>query len=128
MGRQSIRGIVMRNHAMAFALAAGTALGAATSASAQQAEDVTFAYPNVAFTFASAYVAEDVGFFTKQGLRLKGLVIQGPGSTNAVISGSADFALASAAVQTRAAARGQRIMSIANPLDRPVVQIILRKD
>jgi ABC-type nitrate/sulfonate/bicarbonate transport system substrate-binding protein len=31
-------------------------------------------------------------------------------------------------VQTRAAARGQRLLAIANPTDRPVVQIILRKD
>ncbi len=66
--------------------------------------------------------------FAKHGLKLKPLVIAGPGSTNAVISGSADFALASTAVQTRAAARGQRLLSIANPTDRPVVQIILRKD
>jgi ABC-type nitrate/sulfonate/bicarbonate transport system substrate-binding protein len=100
-----------------------------SSAQAQQnLEDTTLAYPNVAFTFAAAYVAEDMGFFTKQGLRLKPLSIAGPGSTNAVISGSADFALASATVQTRAAARGQRLLSIANPTDRPVVQIILRKD
>ena len=61
-------------------------------------------------------------------MRLKSLVIAGPGATNAVISGSADFALASTVVQTRAAARGQRLLSIANPIDRPVVQIILRKD
>ena len=101
----------------------------ASVAQAQQAlEDTTLAYPNVAFTFSAAYVAEDMGFFTKQGLRLKPLSIAGPGSTNAVISGSADFALASATVQTRAAAHGQRLLSIANPTDRPVVQIILRKD
>jgi NitT/TauT family transport system substrate-binding protein len=122
----------MRNHAIALALAAAVGLGAValgtTGVPAQDAEDVTFAYPNVAFTFVSAYVAEDVGLFVKHGLRLKSLVIAGPGSTNAVISGSADFALASAAVQTRAAARGQRLLSIANPLDRPVVQIILRND
>jgi ABC-type nitrate/sulfonate/bicarbonate transport system substrate-binding protein len=31
-------------------------------------------------------------------------------------------------VQTRAAAKGQRLLSIANPLERPVVQIILRKE
>jgi NitT/TauT family transport system substrate-binding protein len=123
----SIPGVVMRNYAIALALTAATTLGS-TPAPAQDAEDVTFAYPNVAFTFVSAYVAEDVGLFTKHGLRLKSLVIQGPGSTNAVISGSADFALASTVVQTRAAARGQRMLSIANPMDRPVVQIILRKD
>src|SRR5262249_39249590 len=84
--------------------------------------------PNVAFTFSASYIAEDAGLFAKHGLKLKPLSIAGPGATNAVISGSADFALASTAVQTRAAARGQRMLSIANPTNRPVVQIILRKD
>src|SRR5262245_22873064 len=92
------------------------------------AEDVSLAYPNVAFTFSAAYIAEDVGLFAKHGLRLKPLLVAGPGSTNAVISGSADFALASTTVQTRAAARGQRLLSIVNPTDRPIVQIILRKE
>src|SRR2546430_11167746 len=36
---------------------------------------------------------EDAGLFAKHGLKLKPLVVTGPGSTNAVISGSADFAL-----------------------------------
>ena len=101
---------------------------APAAAPAQQAEDIIFAYPNIALTFSAAYLGEDRGFFAKNGLKVKGLVIAGPGATNAVISGSADFALASTVVQTRAAAKGQRLLSIANPLDRPVVQIILRKD
>jgi ABC-type nitrate/sulfonate/bicarbonate transport system substrate-binding protein len=91
-------------------------------------EDATLVYPNVALTFSAAYVAEDLGLFAKQGVRIKSLMIAGPGSSNAVISGSAEFALASVTVQTRAAARGQRLLSIANPTDRPIVQIILRKD
>ncbi len=99
-----------------------------TATRAQQPEDIVFAYPNVALTFSAAYLGEDRGFFANNGLRVKSLVIAGPGATNAVISGSADFALASTVVQTRAAAKGQRLLSIANPLDRPVVQIILRKE
>ncbi|MCC6889461.1 MAG: ABC transporter substrate-binding protein [Hyphomicrobiales bacterium] len=99
-----------------------------TTASAQQPDDVVLAYPNVALTFSAAYLAEDRGLFTGNGLRVKSLVIAGAGATNAIISGSADFALASTVVQTRAAAKGQRLLSIANPLDRPVVQIILRKE
>jgi ABC-type nitrate/sulfonate/bicarbonate transport system substrate-binding protein len=95
---------------------------------AQQPADVVFAYPNVALTFSASYLAEDRGFYAKHGLRVKGMLIAGPGATNAVIAGSADFALASTIVQTRAAAKGQRMLSIANPLDRPVVQIILRKE
>jgi ABC-type nitrate/sulfonate/bicarbonate transport system substrate-binding protein len=101
---------------------------APVAAPAQQPEDITFAYPNVALTFSASYLAEDHGIYAKHGLQVKGILIAGPGSTNAIIAGSADFALASAAVQTRAAAKGQRLLSIANPLERPVVQIILRKE
>jgi len=98
------------------------------AAPAQQPEDIIFAYPNIALTFSASYIAEDRGIYAKHGLRVKGMLIAGPGATNAVIAGSADFALASTVVQTRAAAKGQRLLSIANPLERPVVQIILRKD
>src|SRR5882724_3244084 len=115
----------MRSHAIGLMLAVGALLPAPALA---QEEEASLAYPNVAFTFAAAYVAEDAGLFAKHGLKLKPLVVAGPGSTNAVISGSADFALASTVVQTRAAARGQRLLSIVNPTDRPIVQIILRKD
>ena len=115
----------MRKQVIAFI--AGALLLAPTRLPAQGPE-VSLAYPNVAFTFAAAYLAEDLGLFAKHGLRLKPLMVAGPGSTNAVIAGSADFALASTTVQTRAAARGQRLLSIVNPTDRPIVQIILRKD
>ena len=114
----------MRTHAIGLTLALAALVPAPTLAQ----EDVSLAYPNVALTFSAAYLGEDLGLFAKHGLRLKPLSIAGPGSTNAVISGSADFALASASVQTRAAARGQRLLAIANPTDRPVVQIILRQD
>ena len=86
------------------------------SAPAQQPEDIIFAYPNIALTFSASYIAEDRGIYAKHGLRVKGMLIAGPGATNAVIAGSADFALASTVVQTRAAAKGQRLLSIANPL------------
>jgi NitT/TauT family transport system substrate-binding protein len=115
----------MRSHGIGLVLTVGALLPAPAMA---QGEETSLAYPNVAFTFATAYVAEDAGLFAKHGLKLKPLVVAGPGSTNAVISGSADFALASTGVQTRAAARGQRLLSIVNPTDRPIVQIILRKD
>src|SRR5262245_9323675 len=118
-------GTAMPRHAIGLTLALTALLPVPVSA---QDEEASLAYPNLAFTFTAAYVAEDIGLFAKHGLKLKPLSISGPGSTNAVISGSADFALASASVQTRAAARGQRLLSIANPTDRPIVQIIMRKD
>jgi ABC-type nitrate/sulfonate/bicarbonate transport system substrate-binding protein len=45
-----------------------------------------------------------------------------------VISGSADFSVSSAASLTRAAAKGQRMLAIANMIDKPVWVIVVRKD
>jgi NitT/TauT family transport system substrate-binding protein len=123
------RGEAMRQQVIGSIVAVGALLAGAPAAPAQQsAEDATLAYPNVAFTFAASYVAEDLGLFAKHGLRIKPLSIAGPGATNAVISGSVDFAIASTTVTTRAAARGQRLLTIANLTDKPVVQIVLRKE
>jgi NitT/TauT family transport system substrate-binding protein len=94
----------------------------------QGTEDVVLAVPNVALTFAPGYLAEDMGLFAKQGLNVKSVVITGVGSANAVISGSADFAEISGATLTRAAARGQRMIGIVSTLNRPTIQIVLRKE
>jgi ABC-type nitrate/sulfonate/bicarbonate transport system substrate-binding protein len=69
-----------------------------------------------------------LGLFDKHGVRVKSVVIAGIGSTNAVISGNADFAQISAATLTRAAARGQRLLAIASTLNRVTVQLVLRKE
>ena len=92
------------------------------------AENVVLAVPNVALTFAPGYLAEDLGLFAKHGLNVKSVVITGIGSANAVISGSADFAQISGATLTRAAARGQRLLGIVSTLNRPTIQIVLRKE
>ena len=49
------------------------------------------ALPAVGFPFTAGYVADGLGLWEKHGLRVKTIVIAGVGSTNAVISGSADF-------------------------------------
>src|SRR5215472_7898356 len=97
-------------------------------ARAQDIDNVVLAVPNVALTFAPGYHAEDWGLFAKHGLAVKSVVITGIGSANAVISGSADFAEISGATLTRAAARGQRMVGIVATLNRPVIQIVLRKE
>jgi NitT/TauT family transport system substrate-binding protein len=116
---------ISRRAAIAFILAA-----LSQSADAQQAgaEDAVLAVPNVALTFAPGYLAEDLGLFAKQGLNVKSVVIAGIGSANAVISGSADFAEISGATLTRAAARGQRMLGLVSTLNRPTIQIVLRKE
>jgi NitT/TauT family transport system substrate-binding protein len=114
-----------------FAVASATLLVLAAPARAQPAgapEDVVMAVPAVALTFSAGYLAEDLGLFDKHGVRVKSVVIAGIGSTNAVISGSADFAQISAATLTRAAARGQRLLAIASTLNRVTAQLVLRKE
>jgi NitT/TauT family transport system substrate-binding protein len=112
-----------------LAAAAAAAVLAPLAVHAQPAgENVVLAVPNVALTFAPGYLAEDLGLFAKHGLNVKSVVITGIGSANAVISGSADFAQISGATLTRAAARGQRLIGIASTLNRPTIQIVLRKE
>lgn len=112
------------------ALAAVLVLAAAPGRAQQgaPAEDVILAVPNVALTFAAGYVAEDLGLFAKRGLRVKSVVIAGIGATNALIAGSADFAEISAPTLTRAAAHGQRLLAIANTLNRVTVDLVVRKE
>jgi len=109
-------------------LAAAVLMAAPAHAQPAGAENVVLAVPNVALTFAPGYLAEDLGLFAKHGLNLKSVVITGIGSANAVISGSADFAQISGATLTRAAARGQRLLGIVGTLNRPVIQLVLRKE
>jgi ABC-type nitrate/sulfonate/bicarbonate transport system substrate-binding protein len=114
---------------MCRALASLVALGLGIAPlAAQPAVDVTMAVPAVGFPFTAGYVADGLGLWAKHGLRVKTVLIAGIGSTNAVISGSADFAQISGLSLTRAAANGQRLLAIANTLDKPITEISIRKD
>ncbi len=78
--------------------------------------------------FLAYYVAEDLGFFAQEQLEVKHQVLAGVASFNAVVAGSADFAFASGASITRAAAHGQRMLAIAQMNNRPSWDIVIRKD
>ena len=97
---------------------------------AARAEDdqALLALPAEGMQFLGYYVAEDLGFFAQQGVAVKHVVLPGVASFNAVVSGSAEFAFASGASLTRAAARGQRMLAIAQMNNLPVWDIVLRKD
>ena len=84
--------------------------------------------PAVAIVFLSAYVAEDAHLYEKEGLDVKTVFIAGVGAFNAVVAGSADFSNSSGLSLNRAAAHGQRMLAIANTLDRLPMEIVLRKD
>src|SRR5512133_915798 len=121
----------MREYGFSRLAAVAAAIALTIPVHAQQrggAEDVVLAVPNVALTFAPGYLAEDLGLFAKHGLNGKSVLIAGIGSANAVISGSADFAEISGATLTRAAARGQRLLGIVSTLNRPTIQIVVRKE
>jgi ABC-type nitrate/sulfonate/bicarbonate transport system substrate-binding protein len=98
------------------------------SAQAQSVEDVTMALPAVGFPFTAGYIADGLGLWEKHGLRVKSIVIAGIGSTNAVISGSAEFAQVSGLSVNRAAAHGQKLLVLVNTLDKPITEISIRKD
>lgn len=111
-----------------FALAVALCVVGSPLSAQPAVEDVTMAVPAVGFPFTAGYVADGLKLWEKHGLRVKTVLIAGIGSTNAVISGSAEFAQISGLSLTRAAAKGQRLLAIANTLERPITEISIRKD
>ncbi len=116
-----------RRVAAAFALGAMT-FSAAAPLRAEPLEEATMAFPAVGFPFVAAYVADGLGLWEKHGLKVKTITIAGIGSTNAVISGGAEFAQISGLSLTRAAANGQRLLAIVNTTDKAITEITVRKD
>ena len=112
------------------ALAAITILALATPPLAAQSalEDIIITMPNFTFTSTPNFIADELGLWAKHGLRVKIIQIAGVGATNAVIAGSADFVQAGGSTLTRAAARGQRLLAIANTAERNIVAITMRKE
>jgi NitT/TauT family transport system substrate-binding protein len=112
------------------ALAAAILAFAATPLAAQPAplQDIIIAMPNFTFTGTPNFIAEELGLWAKHGLRVKIIQIAGVGATNAVIAGSADFVQAGGSTLTRAASRGQRLLAIANTVERNIVAITMRKE
>ena len=108
------------------------ALGAALVVAPQPARsadiNIVFAVPANTLTFTAVFVAQDAGFFAKEGLKVELRNLVGVASNNAVIAGSADFSTGTAATFLRAAAQGQRMFAIANMVDKPLVELVLRKD
>jgi ABC-type nitrate/sulfonate/bicarbonate transport system substrate-binding protein len=112
--------------ALAFAGAGLLALGA--SARAADKIDVNLAVPTTSLTFAPLYIAENAGFFAKEGLSVHVRQLVGVASVNALIGGSVDFAVPTATTTLRAASKGQKLLMIAQLVDKPMVEIVLRKD
>jgi NitT/TauT family transport system substrate-binding protein len=94
------------------------------------AEDMeaVFSLPAITFSFVPVYVAEDQGYWSKRGIKMKTIVITGIGSMNAVLARSAEFTLSSTPTIIRANIRGQKVLAIASASDQASVEIVLRKD
>jgi len=95
---------------------------------AQTDEEIILADPAFSMTFSAGYIATDLGLWQKHGIKVKTVAITGIGAINSVISGSSQFAQASASAFGRASARGQKLIAIATTIDRPFAQIVLRKE
>ena len=105
-------------------LAAGLLFGAGSS----RAQEATLALPTVSLIFSTAYVADEKGFWKDRGLNVKMVVVAGPGATNALLSGSADFSSTAPGPMYRAIAKGQKLTAIASTADRFLLEIVLRGD
>ena len=91
-------------------------------------EEATMALPVASLSFSMTYLADDLNLWEKHGVKIKTIEISGIGAMNSVISGSTQFTQSSGSAITRAAARGQRLLTIVETLGKPSVQIVLRKE
>ena len=90
--------------------------------------NIIMALPSPTLTFSAPFIAQDAGFYAKEGLKVEDRNLTGVASTNAVIAGSADFTVGTGATFVRAAANGQRMLAIGSLVDKPLVELVLRKD
>jgi NitT/TauT family transport system substrate-binding protein len=111
---------------------AAVALSVAASPLAARADDkpidVIFALPSPTLTFSAPFLAEDAGLYKKEGLNVSHRMLVGVEAVNAVIAGSADFTDSTGPVFLRANAKGQPLVAIANLIDKPLVEMVLRTD
>jgi ABC-type nitrate/sulfonate/bicarbonate transport system substrate-binding protein len=119
--------MVKRSTRLPGAALAGVLLMTATGAVAAQ-EHAILAIPGVNVLFLVQYVAEDEHLWAKQGLDVEIRHINGIGSMNAVIAGSADFSMSSGPSITRANSRGQKLTALSTAIDQSGQDLVIRKD
>ena len=90
--------------------------------------NIVMAIPAPTMTFSAHYIAEDAGFYAKEGLKVETRNLVGVASTNAVIAGSADFTVGTGATFLRAVASGSKLLAIGTMVNKPMVELVLRKD
>jgi len=110
-----------------FSAAAVLGAAIATAGPAAADDEISVALPAHSLTFSTSYVGEELGLWSKRGLKTKTTLIPGVGSANAVLAGSVDVTVVSGPTVIRAAARGQKLLIIATTLDRVQVELVLAK-
>jgi NitT/TauT family transport system substrate-binding protein len=120
---------MMRTSMLRHGLCAGALIGTALAAAPVQAQvtDLAAAMPTTSLTFSAHYVAEDMGFFKEEGLRVSTSVVTGIGAANAVLAGGVQFSNGSGVTVVRGAARGQPLQAIGVALDKPPLEVVLAK-
>jgi ABC-type nitrate/sulfonate/bicarbonate transport system substrate-binding protein len=93
-----------------------------------QLEHTTVAIPAVSFAFAGDYIAEGAHLYEKNGLEVKIQFLAGNAGFNALISGAVDFSFSSGTNLDRAAAKGQKMLAIANMNNLATWSVVLRKE
>jgi ABC-type nitrate/sulfonate/bicarbonate transport system substrate-binding protein len=78
--------------------------------------------------FLAVYIAEDAHLWQQQELDVTVVNVNGLATMNAVIAGSADFALSTGGSITRAAAHGQKLLAIAELNNQNGQIVVLRKE
>lgn len=101
--------------------------GLVTPAKAE-VERTSLAQTPAIMPFLAAYIAEDANIWRDNDLDVKVINLDGVATVNAVIAGSADFALSASGALTRAAARGQRLLALAAINNQSGQMTVLRKD
>ncbi len=109
-------------------LAMGIALGQLPGSAKAQEMDVVLAIPSPSLSFTATFVAEDMGLYKKEGLNVTTRNLVGVAAPNAVLSGSAHFTIGQGPTFLRAASQGQRFYALANLIDKPMIEFVLRKD
>jgi len=111
-------------------IAVGVALVAALAVSgpAHAEEEAGLALPAITFAFVPSYIAEDLGLWTKRGLKVKLTVITGIGAMNAVLSKSVEFSISSMPTVIRANVRGQKVIAIGGAFEGTAVEVVMRND
>jgi ABC-type nitrate/sulfonate/bicarbonate transport system substrate-binding protein len=93
-----------------------------------EVEHTSIAQTPAIMAFLAAYIAEDAGIWRDNELDVKVINLPGVATVNAVIAGSADFALSGSDALTRAAAKGQKLLALAAINNQSGQVTSLRKD